>query len=150
MRLLVLCLLAATVTTAQAQRVSKVGAKTLMTACSGGKQAELCDAYLDGFTDAIRANGQASALACIPQSVTGTELRDVDRPLAARQSGITARDRREGHPPGVAEGLSLPQVTRRRITSGSRLRAATSATPAPSPTANGSSSAVPPASTTRP
>ena len=93
MRLLVLCLLAATVTTAQAQRVSKVGAKTLMTACSGGKQAELCDAYLDGFTDAIRATGQNSALACIPQSVSGTELRDVvahwlrDNPESQHETG---------------------------------------------------------------
>ena len=62
---------------AYAQRVSKVSAKVLMTACGGTKQAELCDAYLDGFTDAIRANGQDHALACIPQTVTGTELRDV-------------------------------------------------------------------------
>ena len=62
---------------AQAQRVSKVSAKVLMTACSSTKQADLCDAYLDGFTDAIRASGQDHALACIPQTVTGTELRDV-------------------------------------------------------------------------
>ncbi len=78
---------------AHAQRVSKVGAKTLMTACAGGKQTELCDAYLDGFTDAIRANGQDHALACIPQSVTGTELRDVvahwlrDNPESQHETG---------------------------------------------------------------
>ena len=47
-----------------------------MTACAG-KQAELCDAYLDGFSDAIEAGGKDHALACVPSSVTGTELRDV-------------------------------------------------------------------------
>ena len=95
MRNLALLLVAATLAagTAQAQRVSKVGARTLMTACSGGKQAELCDAYLDGFTDAIRASGQDHAVACIPQSVTGTELRDVvahwlrDNPASQHETG---------------------------------------------------------------
>ncbi len=78
MRTLTLALAATlAATTAQAQRVSKVSARTLMTACTNAKQGDLCDAYLDGFTDAIRASGQANALACIPQTVTGTELRDV-------------------------------------------------------------------------
>ncbi len=78
---------------AQAQRVSKVSAKTLMTACSSTKQGDLCDAYLDGFTDAIRADGQDHAIACIPQSVTGTELRDVvahwlrDNPQSQHDTG---------------------------------------------------------------
>ncbi len=78
---------------AQAQRVSKVTAKVLMTACSSTKQADLCDAYLDGFTDAIRANGQDHALACIPQTVAGTELRDVlvrwlrDNPESQHETG---------------------------------------------------------------
>lgn len=62
--------------TAHAQRASNVGARTLLTACIG-KQSQVCDAYLDGFSDAIRASGKDHALACIPSSVTGTELRDV-------------------------------------------------------------------------
>ncbi len=61
---------------AHAQRASNVGAKTLLTACTG-KQTEVCDAYLDGFGDSIRASGKDHALACIPSAVTGTELRDV-------------------------------------------------------------------------
>ena len=78
---------------AQAQRVSKVNATVLMKACSNPKQADLCDAYLDGFTDAIRASGQDHALACVPQSVAGTELRDVvvrwlrDNPESQHETG---------------------------------------------------------------
>ncbi len=75
--LLVATALLATAGVAHAQRVSKVSAKVLMTACASAKQGDLCDAYLDGFTDAIRASGQANAVACVPQSVSGTELRDV-------------------------------------------------------------------------
>jgi hypothetical protein len=89
--ILLVCVLACG--TAQAQRVSIVSAKVLMSACSGSKQADLCDAYLDGFTDAIHANGQNHAIACIPQNVTGTELRDVvahwlrDNPQAQHDTG---------------------------------------------------------------
>lgn len=63
-------------TAAHAQRASKVSATTLMTACTA-KETRACDAYLDGFSDAIRAGGQDHALACIPNAATGTELRDV-------------------------------------------------------------------------
>ena len=62
--------------TAFAQRVSNVNGKTLMAACTG-KQAETCDAYLDGFADAILEEGKANAAACVPRTATGTEIRDV-------------------------------------------------------------------------
>ena len=62
--------------TAHAQRVSNVTGRLLMTACTG-KQPAACDAYVDGFSDAIEAGGRDHALACIPRSSTGTELRDV-------------------------------------------------------------------------
>jgi len=62
--------------TAWAQRQSPVKGSTLMAACTGnGKVA--CDAYLDGFSDAVLEEGHANAVACIPVSATGTELRDV-------------------------------------------------------------------------
>ena len=92
-RVAVVLALMAVAGAAHAQRVSKVSARVLMTACSSSKQADLCDAYLDGFTDAIRANGQDHALACIPQTVSGTELRDVvlhwlrDNPEAQHDTG---------------------------------------------------------------
>ena len=77
MRIILLIVACTTVAgAAHAQRHSNLGARTLLTACTG-KQAELCDAYLDGFSDAIEAGGKEHALACIPNSVTGTELRDV-------------------------------------------------------------------------
>jgi hypothetical protein len=62
--------------TAAAQRVSKVDGAKLMAVCTG-KQVTGCDAYLDGFTDAIEEGGRAHALACVPKAATGTELRDV-------------------------------------------------------------------------
>jgi hypothetical protein len=61
---------------AQAQRVSNVKGATLLQNCTGPSTLA-CDAYVDGFGDAIEAEGKASAVACIPPSVTGTELRDV-------------------------------------------------------------------------
>jgi len=61
---------------AYAQRVSNVKGTTLMTACTG-KSVTACDAYVDGFSDAIEAGGKDHALACIPKAATGTELRDV-------------------------------------------------------------------------
>jgi hypothetical protein len=61
---------------AHAQRVSNVKGTTLMKACTGAKL-EQCDAYVDGFADAISAGGKDHALACIPIPATGTELRDV-------------------------------------------------------------------------
>jgi hypothetical protein len=68
------CLLAAGV--AHAQRVSNVRGTTLMKACTGPSPTA-CDAYVDGFGDAISAGGKDHALACIPIHATGTELRDV-------------------------------------------------------------------------
>ncbi len=63
---------------AQAQRVSNVKGTTLLKACTGtGTAVQACDAYVDGFGDAIEAGGKANALACIPVAATGTELRDV-------------------------------------------------------------------------
>jgi hypothetical protein len=61
---------------AHAQRVSNVKGVTLMKACTG-KSTEACDAYVDGFSDAIEAEGKVNALACIPRASTGKELRDV-------------------------------------------------------------------------
>jgi hypothetical protein len=66
------CLLAAGA--AHAQRVSDVKGTTLMRACTGPSPTA-CNAYVDGFGDAISASG--SPLACIPIHATGTELRDV-------------------------------------------------------------------------
>jgi hypothetical protein len=68
------CLLAAGA--AHAQRVSNVKGTTLLKACTG-PSTTACDAYVDGFGDAISAEGKGSAVACIPIAVTGTELRDV-------------------------------------------------------------------------
>jgi hypothetical protein len=61
---------------AHAQRVSNVKGTTLMKACTGPSALQ-CDAYVDGFADAISAAGKDHALACIPIAATGTELRDV-------------------------------------------------------------------------
>jgi hypothetical protein len=61
---------------AAAQRVSNVKGTTLLKACTGSSTMA-CDAYVDGFGDAIEAEGKANAVACIPPSVTGSELRDV-------------------------------------------------------------------------
>lgn len=61
---------------AHAQRESKVNGTTLLIACTG-THFEACDAYLDGFTDAILQEGKANAVACVPLAATGTELRDV-------------------------------------------------------------------------
>jgi len=68
------CVLAAGA--AQAQRISNVRGTTLMKACTGPSPTA-CDAYVDGFGDAIKAEGKEHALACIPTAATGTELRDV-------------------------------------------------------------------------
>jgi hypothetical protein len=62
--------------TAHAQRVSNVKGTTLMKACTASS-VTACDAYVDGFADAISAGGKEHALACIPIAATGTELRDV-------------------------------------------------------------------------
>jgi hypothetical protein len=61
---------------ARAQRVSNVTGVTLLGACTG-KMVQACDAYVDGFSDAIAAGGREHALACVPRAATGTELRDV-------------------------------------------------------------------------
>ncbi len=68
--------LAAGMSAAHAQRSSNVNGVVLMKACTA-HQTDTCDAYLDGFGDAIRAGGKTGALACIPANTTGTELRDV-------------------------------------------------------------------------
>jgi len=68
--LAVACLLAAGA--AHAQRVSNVLGVTLMKACTGA-DTKACDAYVDGYGDAISGHG----VACIPIPATGTELRDV-------------------------------------------------------------------------
>ncbi len=62
---------------AQAQRVSKVSGITLLKACTSPALKETCDAYVDGFGDAISEGGKEHALACLPIASTGTELRDV-------------------------------------------------------------------------
>jgi hypothetical protein len=61
---------------AHAQRESNVKGITLLKACTGATTAQ-CDAYVDGFGDAVRAAGRDHAIACIPMAATGTELRDV-------------------------------------------------------------------------
>lgn len=61
---------------AQAQRVSKVDGNRLLAMCSTKAPGE-CDAYLSGVADTIEAQGRAKAEACIPTTVTGTQLRDV-------------------------------------------------------------------------
>ncbi len=62
--------------TAQAQRDSNVDGRQLLSVCTG-KLFATCDAYVDGFSDAIVAEGRQHALACIPRASTGTEMRDV-------------------------------------------------------------------------
>lgn len=61
---------------AHAQRMSKVTGATLMSACTG-KSTSSCDAYLDGFSDAIFVEGKTAAVACVPIPATGTEMREV-------------------------------------------------------------------------
>ena len=63
-------------TGAYAQRVSKVNGTKLMSLCSAGRATD-CDAYLSGVADAIGAGGRDHAAACIPDAVTGVQLREV-------------------------------------------------------------------------
>jgi hypothetical protein len=60
---------------AHAQRVSKVNGSKLMAFCSG-EDIKGCDAYLAGVADAM-AEEPAPRRACIPNAVTGVQLRDV-------------------------------------------------------------------------
>jgi hypothetical protein len=63
---------------AQAQRVSKVNGTRLLKLCSAtGPVAEQCDIYLSGVADAMGMQPGPSRLACIPNSVTGVQLREV-------------------------------------------------------------------------
>jgi hypothetical protein len=68
--------LAAICGTAHAQRESNVNGAKLLGFCTA-KVPVNCDAYLSGVADAIAAEGQAHAAACIPIAVTGTQLREV-------------------------------------------------------------------------
>ena len=61
---------------AHAQRESKVTGTKLLSLCTASAAAN-CDAYLSGVADAIAAEGPAHAPACIPDAVTGRQLRDV-------------------------------------------------------------------------
>ena len=61
---------------AAAQRVSNVDGNKLLGFCTA-KATVGCDAYLSGVADAIAAEGPGKAPACIPNAVTGTQLRDV-------------------------------------------------------------------------
>lgn len=59
-----------------AQRQSKVDGNKLLSLCTGPKN-EQCDIYLSGVADAEGAAGKEKAVACIPEAVTGTQLREV-------------------------------------------------------------------------
>ena len=63
-------------TGAHAQRLSKVSGAKLMGICNAGRSTD-CDAYLSGVADAIGAAGRDHAPACIPDAVTGVQLREV-------------------------------------------------------------------------
>lgn len=77
MKQLVLCLaLCGWAGAASAQRFSPVDGNKLLAMCVSKATIE-CDAYLSGVGDAIAAAGPGKALACIPKSVTGGQLRDV-------------------------------------------------------------------------
>ena len=77
MRRMVLCLaLIGWAGAASAQRVSTVDGNKLLGFCSA-KATVGCDAYISGVADAIAAAGPGKAQACIPSSVTGTQLRGV-------------------------------------------------------------------------
>jgi hypothetical protein len=75
-RLLLAAALAFICGNAQAQRESNVSGSKLLGFCTA-KVPVNCDAYISGVADAIAAEGQAHAIACIPVAVTGTQLRDV-------------------------------------------------------------------------
>ena len=62
--------------TAMAQRQSKVDGNKLLSLCTGSKT-EQCDIYLSGVADAEGGAGKDKAVACIPDAVTGTQLREV-------------------------------------------------------------------------
>jgi hypothetical protein len=78
MRILVAALLLCAAHTAQAQRLSKVNGARLLKLCSAtGPVTEQCDIYLSGVADAMGMQPAPSRLACIPNSVTGVQLREV-------------------------------------------------------------------------
>jgi hypothetical protein len=61
---------------AAAQRFSPVDGNKLLGFCTS-KSPVGCDAYISGVADAIAAGGPGKAPACIPDGVTGVQLRDV-------------------------------------------------------------------------
>ncbi len=71
----VLALLAAPLA-AHAQRESPVTGNKLLALCTTAATAN-CDAYLSGVADAIAAQGREHAMACIPNAVSGSQLREV-------------------------------------------------------------------------
>ena len=62
--------------TAHAQRESRVTGAKLLSLCSASNAAN-CDAYLSGVADAVAAQGPQHAPFCIPDAVTGKQLREV-------------------------------------------------------------------------
>ena len=72
--LVLACLAAAG--TAQAQRESRVTGAKLLSLCTASAAAN-CDAYLSGVADAVAAQGPEHAPFCIPDAVTGRQLREV-------------------------------------------------------------------------
>ncbi len=74
MALVVACV--AVAGTAHAQRESRVTGAKLLSLCTASNTAN-CDAYLSGIGDAVAAGGPAHAAFCIPDAVTGKQLRDV-------------------------------------------------------------------------
>ena len=94
--------------------MSNVKGTTLLKACTGPKS-ESCDAYVDGFGDAISAGGKDHALACLPIAATGTELRDVlVKFLKDHPEGPTPQSQHPRHP-RLREGLPLQQVMLERF-----------------------------------
>ncbi len=66
----------AVASTAHAQRESRVTGAKLLSLCTASAAAN-CDAYLSGVADAVAAQGPDRAPFCIPDAVTGRQLREV-------------------------------------------------------------------------
>ncbi|HTR16571.1 MAG TPA: Rap1a/Tai family immunity protein [Acetobacteraceae bacterium] len=65
--------------TAEAQRASPVDGNKLLGICTRGQSgAAPCDAYINGVADAaVALAGEGKLQLCIPQTVTGIQMRDV-------------------------------------------------------------------------
>ncbi len=61
---------------AHAQRESRVTGAKLLSLCTASAAAN-CDAYLSGVADGVAAQGPEHAPFCIPDAVTGKQLREV-------------------------------------------------------------------------